>query len=218
MTVHIYGSIFSPFVKKVVGAAAAKGIAYEERAMRAHPQADFDPAFVSASPFKKMPAIRDGDYTLCDSTAICMYFDAQYPEQPLIPADPQARGKCMFWEEVADTIIFPPAAKVFFNRFVAPKLLNRPGDEHLAKEGEIELAARLEQIEAMLPADDGWLVDGRLTLADISLGAMFASFATMDMKLAPNQPRMKAQFARILALPIFTMMMEKERAVLAKMR
>ena len=63
----IYGSSMSPFVRKSLAFAAEKGIAVESvpAGMGGGP-ADFK----SASPFGKIPALKDGDFLLADSTAI----------------------------------------------------------------------------------------------------------------------------------------------------
>jgi glutathione S-transferase len=59
----IYGSSLSPYVRKVLACAAEKGIEVELQPTGfPNPSAEF----LEASPFRKMPALRDGDYTLAD--------------------------------------------------------------------------------------------------------------------------------------------------------
>ena len=63
----IHGARPSPFVRKVIVFAAEKGIAAEVRS------AGFgrgEPGYLEGSPFGKIPALEDGDFLLCDSTAI----------------------------------------------------------------------------------------------------------------------------------------------------
>ena len=62
------------------------------------------PEFLAASPFKKMPAMADGDYRLSDSTAIIHYLEAKYPEPELIPTEARARGRVIWFDEFADTM------------------------------------------------------------------------------------------------------------------
>ncbi|MFX7961207.1 hypothetical protein ABTK60_20165, partial [Acinetobacter baumannii] len=71
---------------------------------------------------------------LADSSAILHYLEAKQPEPALIPADPVDRGRALWFDEVADTILFASAVKVFFQRVVAPKFLNRETDEALVAE------------------------------------------------------------------------------------
>ncbi|MFL6766162.1 MAG: glutathione S-transferase family protein, partial [Sphingomicrobium sp.] len=97
----LYGSSLSPFARKVLAYAAEKGIELE---LQPTGFPNPSPEFLGASPFRKMPALRDGDYTLADSSAIIHYLEAKFPDPELIPADPKLRGKTIWYEEFADTI------------------------------------------------------------------------------------------------------------------
>jgi glutathione S-transferase len=99
----LYGSTMSPFVRKVAAYAAEKGIEVDLQPT-GFPNAS--PEFKAASPFGKMPALVDGDYLLADSSAIIHYLEAKYPEPELIPADPQLRGRTIWFDEFADTLLF----------------------------------------------------------------------------------------------------------------
>jgi glutathione S-transferase len=211
----IFGSTLSPFVRKVVAFASEKGLDFE---LKPRGLGDPDPEFVAASPFRKMPAMRDGDFTLCDSTAICHYIDAQYPERPMIPAEPKARGRTVWYDEFADTILFACGQKVFFNRVVAPRFLNRPGDEAAAEAAlRDELPPILDYLEQVVPDDDGYLVGDSLTLADLAVASPFANFLHLNVELdARKYPRTRAYTERILARPSFRPLVEKEAAFLER--
>jgi len=86
----IYGSSVSPYVRKVVAFAAEKGLEFKVKGVTLNSQ---DPGFREASPFAKMPALRDGDYLLADSSAIVAYMDAVKPDPALIPADRGNEGR-----------------------------------------------------------------------------------------------------------------------------
>jgi glutathione S-transferase len=51
---------------------------------------------------RQLPVLKDGYTVISDSTEIALYLDRKYPEKPLIPTDPVARGQCMLLEEWAD--------------------------------------------------------------------------------------------------------------------
>ena len=99
---QVFGALLSPFVRKVCLVAEEKGIAYE--LVMTGPGSS-NPDFAAASPFGKIPALKDGDYTLANSTAIITYLEARHPAHPMLPADPQARGRAMWFDEFADTIL-----------------------------------------------------------------------------------------------------------------
>src|SRR5215213_9086827 len=211
----LYGSSLSPYVRKVLAFASEKGIELE---VRPTGFPDHSPEFCAASPFKKMPALCDGDYSLCDSTAIVHYLEAKYPQPELIPSEPKPRGRTIWFDEFADTILVACGAKIFFNRIVAPRFLGRDGDVGAAEAAELnDLPPILEYLEKVVPGDDGYLVSDRLTLADIAVAGPFANFRHTRTKVCPDRyPRTVAYVERILARPSLAPWIERETAFLAK--
>ena len=208
----IYGSGLSPFVRKVLVAAAEKRIPVEVAQIGLGSK---DPAFLEASPFRKMPALRDGDFTLADSSAIIHYFERRHPDPALIPADARAGAKAIWFDEFADTIFVAAAGKLFFNRVVAPRFLGAPGDQAAADKAEAEeLPPVIAYIEKMLP-DSGHLVEDRLTLADIAVASPFVNLAHAGWAVdGAAYPRTHAFVAAMLARPSFAPLVAAERAAL----
>jgi len=210
----LYGSTLSPFVRKVVVYAAEKGIALD---LRPTGLGDPDPGFRAASPFGKMPAFDDDGYRLADSSAIIHYLEAKYPQPELIPADPKERGRTIWFDEFADTILFACGAKIFFNRIVAPRFLKRDGDlEAAANAQRDELPPLLDYLEQVIP-DDGFLVGGRLTLADIAVASPFANFRHCGVAIdEQRRPRLGEYLKAIMDRPSMAPLIERETAFLAQ--
>ncbi len=211
----LYGSTMSPFVRKVVAFAHEKNIELDVRTVGI---ADPDPGFRAASPFGKMPALVDGDYALADSSAIVHYLEALRPEPALIPAEAKARGRTIWFEEFADTILFACGAKMFLNRIVLPRFLGREGDEGVAAAAERdELPPIFDYLERVIP-DGGFLVGDRLTLADIAVASPFANLGHMGITPDPElHPRLARFVEANLSRPAFAAMIERERGVFAKL-
>ena len=211
----IYGSSLSPYVRKVLAYAAEKGIELE---LQPTGMPNYSSEYLEASPFRKMPALRDGDYTLADSSAIIQYLEAKYPEPALIPAEPRARGKVIWFDEFSDTILTSCGAKMFFNRIVAPRFLGREGDLAAADTAEQEeLPPILDYLERIVPDAGGYLVGDSITLADISVASPFANLAHLDCKIdATRHGRVRAWVHSILSRPSFAPWVERETAMLAK--
>lgn len=211
----LYGSTLSPFVRKVMAFAGEKGIEIE---LQPTGLLNPDPGFCAASPFRKMPALVDGDFCLPDSSAIIHYLEAKHPDPALIPAEPRARGRTIWFEEFADTILFGCGQKVFFNRVVAPRFLGRPGDEAVAEAAlRDEWPPILDYLETVVPGEGGYLVGDQLTLADIAVCSPFANFRHLDIATDPAlHPRTTAYVERILDRPSFKPWIERETAFLAK--
>lgn len=210
----IYGAMLSPYVRKVCLAAHEKGVAYELRLTSPH---GTDPEFRAASPFGKIPALRDGDFTLADSTAIIAWLDAKYPNPPLYPAAPESRGRAVWFEEFSDTILGASGLKVLFNRLVGPKLLKLGGSEAIALEGEAELPAIYAYLESVAPAD-GWLA-GDFSIADHAVASVIQSLTYVNVAPSPAQyPTIAAWLARVHARPAWQAVAAEEPATAPRKR
>ena len=208
----VYGASLSPFVRKVLAFAAEKGVAVENRPFSlTSPPAEF----LEASPFRKIPALQDGDFSVCDSSAIVHYIEAKHPAPALIPADPRDRARTIWFEEYADTIMVAVMGKMFFNRIVAPRFLGRPGDLAAADAAERdELPPVLDYLERHAPEPGDFLVGGAITLADIAVASPFANLRHMNVSL-DRFPRSRAWADAILARPSFAPWVEGEAKFLA---
>jgi glutathione S-transferase len=212
MGIILYGGTLSPFVRKTVAFANEKGIEYE---LKFAFGTQGDPDFQICSPFRKMPAMRDGDFTVCDSTAIITYIDALHPEPNLIPTDPKDRARTIWYEEFGDTILMGCGGKIFFNRVVAPRFMGLKGDETVAAKAEAEeLPPILDYIEKALPPS-GYLVADRLTLADLAVASPLVNLMHLDIDLdAKQRPRLAAFAERILSRPSFARSIASEKAMM----
>jgi glutathione S-transferase len=213
----VYGASMSPYVRKVLAFGAEKGLELENKPVGL---GDQDPEFRAASPFGKIPGFRDGDFTISDSTAIIMYLDAIAPEPNLIPTDPKARARTFWYDEFADTILMDCGRKMFFNRVVSPLFLQRPGDLAAADKAECEELPRLlDYLEPIIP-ESGFLVEDRITLADIAVASPFANI-TRHLGVAidaDKYPRVTRYIQNILERPSFKPVIEKETRFLDKVR
>jgi glutathione S-transferase len=210
----VYGSSFSPYVRKVLAFAAEKGIAVEVKPLGLNSE---DPDFLAASPFGKIPALQDGDFRISDSSAIIAYLDALKPEPELIPAEPRARARTIWFDEFADTIIMDCGRTMFFNRVVAPRFLKREGDLAAADLAEREkLPPILDYLEGVIP-DSGFLVEDRLTLADLAVASPLANLRHhLGIDIGAGRPKLGAYVDAILARPSFRPWVEKEGSFLAR--
>jgi glutathione S-transferase len=210
----LYGSSMSPFVRKTLAFVSEKGLEVELKPIGFN---DPDPVFREASPFGKMPGFRDGDFAISDSTAIITYLEAKHPEPAMYPASPASRARTVWYEEFADTILVACMGKLFFNRVVAPRFLGREGDLAAADKAQAEeLPPLLDYIERVMPAS-GYLVDDRLTLADLAVASPFVNLGHVGVTPNPaTHPKTAAFVEAILARPSFAPIVAQEKAFFAR--
>jgi glutathione S-transferase len=221
MTITLYGAILSPFVRKVLALAAEKGI---DVTLTPGGMGQGGEAFAEASPFAKMPALRHAgagvngaDFLLCDSTAICHYLDAAFPEHPLIPHDAKARGEVVWLDEFSDTILGVTGGKMFFNRVVLPRFLKRDGDLAAADVAEQEELPRiLAWLEGRVAGRE-FLVGDALTLADLAVAIPFANIAGAGFTVASaTYPELTRWLNAISARPSLARIQAKVAETLAR--
>ena len=211
----VYGSTLSPYVRKVMAFGAEKGLEME---LKPAGMGRGGPDFMAASPFGKMPAFSDGDFSICDSSAIVTYLEAQYPEPSLIPADPRNRARTIWFDEFADTILMAAGAPIFGNRFVLPRVLHREADLTAAATAERDaLPPILAYLERTIP-ESGFLVEDRLTLADIAVASPFVNLQVIGIEICPQTyPRTCAYLRGILGRPSFAPIVEHDVQAVAAM-
>ena len=154
----VYGALGSPFVRKVLVALAEKGIKYDFEQLMPF---NMSPENRKLSPLGKIPAFRDGDRTLADSSVIIAYLEKIKPEPALYPSEPYEYARALWFEEYGDGGLAPiVGGKIFFQRIVGPRFLNLKTDEAVVKKAiEEELPPMFDYLEGQLGSDD-WLVGG----------------------------------------------------------
>jgi len=208
----VYGSSFSPFVRKLLAYCEERGIAF---GLKTAGTGDPDPGYAAASPLKKMPAINDDGFMLADSSAIIHYLEAR-DGAALIPTEARARGRTIWFEEFADTVMGACVGAMFFNRVVAPKFLGRAGDTAAADAAEAEQWPKIcDYLQGELADGREFLVGDALTLADLAVASSLHNMDHAGAKWCDGHDAVKAYFERIKARPSFAKWTAKEYAILA---
>jgi len=207
----LYGASASPFVRKVRVVLAEKKIPHERD--------DLVPFNVSAeykkiSPLGKIPAWRDGDRTLADSSIICAYLERTHPEPRLYPADPYDYARALWFEEYGDSaLVGVIGPKIFFQKFIRPRFFNQPADETVIQKAvNEELPPLLEYLEGQVGGGDG-IVDGRFSIGDIGLGTQFVNLRHAGFGVdAKRWPKLARYVTALHERPSFKTLIDEERA------
>src|SRR3984893_12613126 len=98
--VEIVGFAPSTYVRVVRMVCEEKGIDYELRPLPPH-----SPDVVAVHPFGKIPVMRHGDFSLCESKAIATYLDRVFPGPTLIPNDPRLAAVAEQWISLVNSVM-----------------------------------------------------------------------------------------------------------------
>ena len=91
-SVEIYWISGSPFAWQVLLTAEVKGIPYEGKLLEASKGDLKTPEFLAINPLGRVPALRDGNFTLHESLAIMVYLDRKHPNPPLFGRTAEEAG------------------------------------------------------------------------------------------------------------------------------
>ena len=163
------------------------------------PPRRLQPDYLAVNPAGTVPAMVDGDRILTESLAICEYLLTKHGDTSLLvaTAEPE-RGPFLQWLWYGESTIMLPMGMISrVERLKAPGAAT----DAILTDARETFAARLGPLEQRLEGRD-FLVAGRLTLADISVGfALYiATVFGIDGMLGP---RTKAYYRRLRSRPAF---------------
>ena len=218
MSYVVLGGSVSPFVRKVRAVLAEKGLAYEHE--QVNPFAPPE-GWRAVSPLGRIPAFRDGDRVINDSSVICQYLERRAPSPALYPSDDYDFARALWLEEWADGGLVPLAGPKIFRPLVLQPLFTRkpPDDATEAaarKAWEEDLPALLDYLEGQL-GDGEYLVGERLTIADVSVASPFVNLRHAGF--APERkrwPRLRAFLERMWGRPSFKALIDEETPIFGK--
>ncbi len=157
----LYGSLTSPYVRKVRILLREKGLACN---FIVSDPWDATSVIPKLNPLGKVPALeREDGSTLFDSPVIIEYVDSLKGED-FLPPSGESRWKVLRWQALGDGILDATVARLLETR--RPEELQSSA---VVSHQESKIARALEFIDK---ADKGeyYLVDDRFTLADLTIG------------------------------------------------
>ncbi len=196
----VYSTPVSSNGRKVLAAIDHLGLEHDYREVDVYAGDGRAPEYLALNPFGKVPTLVDGDFVLYESNAILQYLSEVHGDHRLFSPDPGVRadiGRWLFWEaahwQPAWTVVMTPLAGHKLRPDLFPPPEAAPDWEHS------KLAPLLAFVEGWVQRRT-WLVDERLTLADLSVGAMM-TYAHVGGFPFTRYPALAAWYKRVEQLP-----------------
>jgi glutathione S-transferase len=167
------------------------GLRYERILTDITTGAQKTPEFLAINPMGKVPALKDGDATLGEAAAICVYVAERYPQANLAPppGDPR-RAKYLQWLFFSPSCIEPALIQIF-TKIDVPASTAAWGS---ATQVFDVLDAALEK--------GPWILGDSFSAADIVIGSGL-NFAVRLFKMVPARPSFDRYIDRCAARPAF---------------
>lgn len=214
----IYGVPLSVHTRKTLVTAMHKGLDHKfEAVIPVIP--DNPPAnWHTLSPTGLIPAMQDGEFTLADSTAICLYLERKHPSAPILPADPQRCGRALWFDAYAGGTMFRDVVRPLFHQIVvAPRIKKVATDQALVDTVLNEVRPKIfSYLEAQI--EGAFLVGSSLTLADLAVASNLLTYRYLGLSIpADNYPKLSRYLAGIVDLEIFQRAVAQERPFVEQM-
>lgn len=165
-TVEILGFAPSSYTRVARMTCEEKGVPYQLNQMPPH-----SPDVLAIHPFGKIPALRHGDFTLCESKAIADYIDRSFDGPPLFPADPRERARAEQWVSIVNTMMDPLMIRTYLFGYFFPKTADDKPNRAVIDGAVPALRAQIAILEKAV-APTGYLAGDRYFFPDINLMAI----------------------------------------------
>lgn len=195
---QIIGGPQSNFVWTTRIVCAEKGVPYSHVVVMPH-----SPEVDAIHPFGKIPAMRHGDVTLCESRAIISYIDRTFDGPSLMPRDSVTAAQVEQWASIVCTTLDPLWLRQYYAAYVLAVRAGKSEPDRARIEETIPKMAPQFEVMDRAVAKTGYLVGDSFTLADAFLTpiAFYMSKVPESAALLAKTGHLKAYVERQMARP-----------------
>ena len=216
--ITIHGVPLSVHTRKAIVTAILKKLDYKFVVVIPVVPGNPPPNWSTLSPTGLIPVMQDGDYTLADSNAICLYMEKKQPSPPVLPSDTKDYGRALWFDAYAGGTIFRHVVHPLFHQTVVnPNIRQVPSDKAVIDDVLTNVQPRvLSYLESQI--DGKYLVGNTLTLADIAIVSNFIVYQYIGYKLdAAKYPKLVKYVKDIASTEAFGKALEDEKPFVANM-
>jgi glutathione S-transferase len=193
----IYGSIISPFVRKVLMVLEFKNIAYKIHSINPY-NPEHKKELFKIHPLGIIPIYKNNNIIIPDSSVICAYLEKKYPGNSLYPSNPEDYAKSLWFEEYADSHFINISRALFWNHTQIAAVLQHEGNDAVYEDSLKKLPDIFNYLESNLIENKFYLVGCKLSIADISIIVGFLNLEFIGLDIDSNKwPKLVHYIANI---------------------
>jgi glutathione S-transferase len=150
---------------------------------------------------------------------IIAWLEKTRPARPLYPDDAADLARALWLEEYADTRLREATVPFFAERVVKPLFQGRPADDEALARAAPLRDESFAYLEKELAGAGAFAVAGRLTVADVAIGAQLVTYQQGAGGIDPARwPALARYQAGLVARPAWAALLAEEDAALAAAR
>lgn len=159
------------------------------------------PEFTAINPLQRLPALVLDDGTIiCESLAICRYFEALRPEPPLFGQGPKEIGLVEMWSRRVENNLFATVAAVFRHLHPAMAELEVPQVPAWAEANKPRVLSFLKILDDQL-AQNEFIAGDRYSVADITAQVTIDFMKVPKLVVPDEMTNLKRWHAAVSARP-----------------
>uniref|UniRef100_H0V2B4 glutathione transferase n=1 Tax=Cavia porcellus TaxID=10141 RepID=H0V2B4_CAVPO len=157
-------------------------------------------AFAQVNPLKKVPALKDGDFTLSESVAILLYLFHKYKVPDYwYPQDLQARARVDEYLAWQHTALRRNCLRALWHKVMLPVVMGEQISSELLAATLAELDVTLQVLEDKFLQDKAFLVGPQISLADLVAITELMHPVGAGCQVFEGRPKLAAWYRRVEA-------------------
>ncbi len=216
MSLTLFGAPLSPFVRKARLCLLEKGLDYQLEMVMPFTPPEW---YLQLNPLGRIPAFKDGELCLADSSVICQYLEEAYEQTTRLYGNSAVERAQIRWlEKYADYELAPLTTfGVFRNRVLKPSSGQACNKESVQAALNEKLPPHFDYLERQL-GDKPYFVGNQLSMADLAFACQLINMEHGGELIdAKRWPALAAHFGRVKGLASVESVLPGEQRMTAKL-
>ncbi|XP_015264481.1 PREDICTED: glutathione S-transferase theta-1-like [Gekko japonicus] len=168
MVLELYLDLLSQPCRAVYIFAKKNNIPFKVKSIEMLKGQQFSEEINKVNILRKVPVLKDGDYTLEESTAILLYLTRKYnTPSHWYPPDMKKRGRVDEYLAWQHSTIRPSASKILWLKVVIPLFLGHQVPPEKLQDAIEDLTISLRKLDEKFLQDKAFIVGNEISLADL---------------------------------------------------
>ncbi|ELW49642.1 glutathione S-transferase theta-1 [Tupaia chinensis] len=200
MGLELYLDLLSQPCRAVYIFAKKNGIPFELRTVDLMKGQHLSDAFAQVNPLRKVPALKDGDFTLAESVAILLYLSRKYkaPDH-WYPQDLQARARVDEYLSWQHTALRVSCTRALWQKMMLPGFLGEVVPPETLAATLAQLDRCLQLLEDKFLRDQAFLTGPHISMADLVAITELMHPVSAGCRVFEGRPKLAAWRQRVEA-------------------
>nr|XP_042122448.1 glutathione S-transferase theta-3 isoform X1 [Peromyscus maniculatus bairdii] len=200
MVLELYLDLLSQPCRAIYIFAKKNGIPVQMHTVELRKGEHLSDAFAQVNPMKKVPAMKDNDFTLSESVAILLYLTHKFkvPDH-WYPQDLQARARVDEYLAWQHTALRRSCLRALWHKMMFPMYLGQPVPPEMLASTMAELDRCLQMLEDKFLRDQAFLTGPHISVADLMAITELMHPVSAGCKIFESRPKLAAWHQRVEA-------------------